>query len=149
MKHRVSLLLLLPLIVSLFSFSPVKSDFPLSSKNDTTKQDKERRKDKLSDESEWLFYAESAKQRILKNENLQDALELIDQSLDLQINPINLEIKGDYYTKMGDLNSAFEQYQKAIQLCVFDIKKRHQLKSLQTKAISIRRLLSSKKQIDQ
>ncbi|NME69191.1 hypothetical protein [Flammeovirga aprica] len=148
MKYRVALLLLLPLFVSLFSFSPVKSNPTLSAENDKTKQDRTRKKDKLSEESDWLYYAESAKERIINNENLQDALELIDQSLDLQVNSTNLEIKGDYYTKVGDLNNAFEQYQKAIELCVFDIKKKHQLKSLQTKAIGIRQLLASKKNVE-
>ncbi|WP_157491347.1 hypothetical protein [Flammeovirga sp. SJP92] len=145
MKYRVTLLLLLPLLISLLSFSPVKSDNPFSAKNDSSRQDKERKRDKkLTDESEWLYYAESAKERILNNENLQDALELIDHSLDLQVNSTNLEIKGDYYIKIGDLDNAFEQYQKAIELCVFNIKNKHQLKNLQTKAISIRRLLISK-----
>lgn len=145
MKYRVIALLFILFSITLISFIPVTPDTLLPKTSKHQNQDKEKKKEKLSKESDWLYYAETAKERIQQNQNLQDALELIDHSLDLQVNAINLEIKGDYYTRIGDLSNAFKQYQKAIQICIFDIYQKRKLSKLQEKALKIRTLLSIKK----
>ena len=141
MKSRTILFVLFFISYSLCSFSPIKPELLVNLNNKNNHQDEKRKREKMPSEGDWQLYAESAREIIDANRNLQDALELIDLSIDLQINSVNLELKGDYYTKMGDLNNAFELYQRAITLCVFNIHEKHRLRALQTKAIGISQLL--------
>ncbi|AZQ62984.1 hypothetical protein EI427_12255 [Flammeovirga pectinis] len=110
MKYRVikHLFLSFTLIFILFTSST------LSASTHHGKQDKVTSKKNNSEKEEWLHYANSARQCI-ETSNLMDALELIDISIEINKNSTNLEIKGDYYTSMGNLTKAFEHYQLAIQ----------------------------------
>lgn len=145
MKSRVFSSLIILFSILLFSCAPIESDALFPKSINRKEQDKEGKNKKLTSEKDWLYYAETAKNCINSNQNLHDALELIDHSIDLQINPINLEIKGDYYIKIGDLNNAFSQYKKAIELCVFNIKSRKKLEMLQQKAIATQKAIISKR----
>ncbi|MBB3698578.1 hypothetical protein KMW28_15520 [Flammeovirga yaeyamensis] len=66
--------------------------------------------------SEWYSCAKTGRDLLKNKKQLLHAIEWIDHSLDLDINTLNLEIKGDYYLKVGDLLSAIEQYKKALKV---------------------------------
>ncbi|MBB6459927.1 hypothetical protein [Flammeovirga kamogawensis] len=108
------------------------------------KQDKVTSKKNTSEKEEWLHYANSAKQCI-EASNLMDALELIDISIEINKNSTNLEIKGDYYTSMGNLTKAFEHYQLAIQHFNNNGNNNIMLKTLHNKANLTKNTLSLKK----
>ncbi|OHX68163.1 hypothetical protein NH26_18330 [Flammeovirga pacifica] len=95
-------LLLLPF---LFSFTTQDDTLKLNNGNN-----------KLFYNQEWYHCAKTAKDLLNDNDQMVLALEWIDQSLDLDINSVNLEIKGDYYWKTGDIFSAIEQYKKALRV---------------------------------
>ncbi|WP_281614480.1 tetratricopeptide repeat protein [Flammeovirga sp. SubArs3] len=106
MNYRSLYLLLISVLPLLCSF-----DF----QDDTLKDNSKReRKSKLIHHGKWYFFANNAKECLDDKNKIQEALEWIDHSLDIEINHLNLEIKGDYYVKIGDLQEAIIHYQKAI-----------------------------------
>lgn len=63
---------------------------------------------------DWKTLATSAKVCFRKGENTEQALEWINQSIKIQKDPINLEIKADYYAGIGEKNDALKYYSEAI-----------------------------------
>lgn len=63
---------------------------------------------------DWRTLAESAKVCFKKKENVDLALKWIDKSIEINKDPFNLEIKGDYYQSIGDNKEAMKLYYDAI-----------------------------------
>lgn len=65
---------------------------------------------------DWKTLAKSAEVCFRKNENTTEALEWIDKSIEIYKNPMNLEIKGDYYASANKKADALALYSEAIQI---------------------------------
>lgn len=63
---------------------------------------------------DWKTLAECAEICFKKGENVSQALEWINRSIEINEDPYNLEIKGDYYESEGDKQEAMKYYYKAI-----------------------------------
>lgn len=63
---------------------------------------------------DWKTLAESAKVCFKKGENVEQALQWIDKSIEINKDPMNLEIKGDYYSATGAKEEALKLYSEAI-----------------------------------
>lgn len=63
---------------------------------------------------DWRTLAESAQVCFDKKENVGQALEWIDRSIEINKDPFNLEVKGDYYRSIGDNKKAMRLYYEAI-----------------------------------
>lgn len=67
-----------------------------------------------SSSSDWKVLAESAEKCFRKDQNVDQAMEWINKSIEINPDPMNYEIKGDYYKSQSLYKKALEQYYKAI-----------------------------------
>jgi len=67
-----------------------------------------------SSASDWKVLAESAQKCFKRNENVEQAMQWIDKSIEINPDPFNYEVKGDYYNSKKQYKMAMEQYYKAI-----------------------------------
>ena len=67
-----------------------------------------------SSSSNWKVLAESAQKCFKKDENIDQAIEWINKSIEINPDPFNYEIKGDYYSSKKQYKMAVEQYYNAI-----------------------------------
>lgn len=63
---------------------------------------------------DWKTLAESAKICFEKNQNTEQALEWINKSIQLEKDPMNLEILADYYVSKGETAKGIEKLIEAI-----------------------------------
>lgn len=63
---------------------------------------------------DWQTLAKSAAVCFEKKENMEQALTWITKSIELNEDPYNLEVMGDYYSGEGQNKKAMEYYYKAI-----------------------------------
>ena len=63
---------------------------------------------------DWKTLAESAQVCFKKKENLEMAMEWINKSIEINKDPFNLEIKGDYFESIGEEKEAMKLYYEAI-----------------------------------
>lgn len=63
---------------------------------------------------DWKTLAESAAVCFKKNENTTEALNWINKSIEINKDPINLEIKADYYAAINEKKQALSLYAEAI-----------------------------------
>lgn len=64
--------------------------------------------------SNWKVLAQSAEKCFKKGENIEQAMEWINRSIEINPDPMNHEIKGDFFAKQNKYKQALEQYFKAI-----------------------------------
>ncbi len=67
-----------------------------------------------SSSSNWKILAESAQKCFRKDQNIDQAMEWINKSIDINPDPYNYEIKGDYFLSKKQYNKALKQYYEAI-----------------------------------
>ena len=67
-----------------------------------------------ADSYDWQVLAKSAEKCFKKNQNIDQAMEWINKSIEINPDPSNLEIKGDYYRSVGKPSKAIEAYYEAI-----------------------------------
>ncbi|MFH6982364.1 hypothetical protein [Marinoscillum luteum] len=65
---------------------------------------------------DWKTMAQSAKVCFRKQENVEQALEWINKSIEINKDPFNLEIKADYYRDKGEKDEALKLYSEALKV---------------------------------
>ncbi|XOV95189.1 MAG: tetratricopeptide repeat protein [Bacteroidota bacterium] len=101
---KTSLLAAITLVSSLGAFA-----------NDPESKTVEKARDAVeSSSSNWKVLAESAEKCFRKGQNVDQAMEWINKSIEINPDPMNHEIKGDYYKSQNQYKKAMEQYFKAI-----------------------------------
>ncbi|MEH0155536.1 hypothetical protein V6R21_15420 [Limibacter armeniacum] len=71
---------------------------------------------------DWNLYARAAQICINRGYNMDQAYEWVSHSIDLHNNPLNNEILGDYYMRMGDTIGAYEVYHDTVSKFMFEMK---------------------------
>jgi len=69
---------------------------------------------------DWEILAESAEKCIQKNINVDEALEWLDKSIEINPNKYNLTLKGDYYLNKKFPDEAIIYYLKAAEITTAD-----------------------------
>tara|TARA_B100000941_G_scaffold289430_1_gene268478 strand:- start:92963 stop:93508 length:546 start_codon:yes stop_codon:yes gene_type:complete len=67
-----------------------------------------------SSSSDWKVLAESAQKCFKKEQNIDQAMEWINKSIEINPDPSNYEIKGDYYKSVKQYRKALQQYYEGI-----------------------------------
>ncbi|MEQ8338211.1 MAG: hypothetical protein RIA62_12735 [Cyclobacteriaceae bacterium] len=67
-----------------------------------------------SSASDWKVLAESAQKCFKKGQNIDQAMEWINKSIEINPDPFNYEVKGDYYKSIKHYRKALQQYHEAI-----------------------------------
>ncbi|MEQ8881197.1 MAG: hypothetical protein RLQ12_16250 [Cyclobacteriaceae bacterium] len=67
-----------------------------------------------SSASDWKILAESAQKCFKKGQNIDQAMEWINKSIEINPDPFNYEVKGDYYKSIKHYRKALQQYHEAI-----------------------------------
>ncbi len=67
-----------------------------------------------SNSGDWKVLAESAEKCFRKGENIEQAMQWINKSIEINPDPMNYEIKGDYFNAQSKYKKALEQYYQAI-----------------------------------
>lgn len=63
---------------------------------------------------DWKILAESADICFSKGENIDEAMKWIDKSIEINKDPLNLEVKADYLVAQGKNKQAMKYYVEAI-----------------------------------
>lgn len=69
---------------------------------------------KKADATDWETLAQSAEICFIKKENIEEAVQWINKSLEIKETAYNLEVKGDYLKSIGKRREAKELYYNAI-----------------------------------
>lgn len=67
-----------------------------------------------ADATDWETLAQSAEICFMKNENIEEASQWINKSIEIKATPYNLEVKGDYLSSIGENKEAISNYYQAI-----------------------------------
>lgn len=103
---RTNLLAVIAMGVSLSAFA--------GDPDESKTVEKAREAVESSSSSDWKVLAESAEKCFKKDENIEQAMEWINKSIEINPDPLNYEIKGDFHASKNQYKKALEQYHKAI-----------------------------------
>lgn len=98
--------------ISIFSLAIILSTQAFAGQSRAVKKAKEAVAEAA--EYDWKTLAKSAEICFNKGENIEEALVWIEKSIEIQKDPFNLQVLGDYYASIGDKKTAMAKYYEAI-----------------------------------